>query len=373
MANPIETFQNRFLGRIAEQTGLIHLILAAIYFLLLGLAVVSLGGMELYEYLGWLVINVPVKLAIFYAYFYYFVPNWLGRKTWYFIGVSLLLLILYPPLKYGFDSLFAIVSLPTIQITFDEGEDYEHWIELARRANTIIGMIPFATLVRIITDWFTAQKRKIDLERQQLKGEVDLLRSQVNPHFLFNVLNSIDSLVYKVSPQGSEAIHKLSSIMRYMLYESNANTVLLKNEIEYLSSYFDLQRMRMKEADQVFFVCNCEVNTERVAPMLFIVFVENAFKHASVVNGRREISVEIEVEHTALKFLCRNSFDPNAVEEKDQVGGIGLNNVQRRLDLLYPDRYHLNVQQHEQYYSVYLTLDLEEATDQLPASTHQTD
>ena len=366
MAGRIERFQNRFFGRIARQTGLIHFILVPLYFVVLGFMMVGLGDMPLYQYLGWLVINVPVKLAIFYSFFYYFVPNWLGRRTWQFIGVSVLLLVLYPPLKYGIDSLLALESLHTVVVIDDDGnaEKYEHWIELARRAGTIVGLIPFATFLRITVDWFVAQRNKLDLERQQLKGEVDLLRSQINPHFLFNVLNSIDSLVYKVSPDGSEAIHKLSAIMRYMLYESNAPSVPLSKEIEYLSSYFDLQRMRMRPDDQVFFVCNCDVGATQVAPMLFIVFVENAFKHASIINGRREVTVEINIEGDSLKFICRNSFLPDSNQHKDSVGGIGLKNVERRLELLYPDRYVLNVRSNGNYYTVYLTLELDSVPNQ---------
>ncbi len=361
----IESFQNRVLGRIARQTALIHFILVPLYFIILGFLVVTLGEMPFYQYLGWLVINVPIKLALFYSYFYLFVPNWLGRKTWQFVGLSLLLLILYPPLKYGVDSVFALESLPTIVVITDDGDadKYEHWIELARRAGTVLGLIPFATFLRITTDWFMSQRRKLDIERQRLRSEVDLLRNQVNPHFLFNVLNSIDSMVYKVSPEGSEAIHKLSAIMRYMLYESNARTVPLSKEIEYLSSYFDLQRMRMKPEDQVFFVCNSDVGSKRVAPMLFIVFVENAFKHATVRNGRREISVEIDIEEDRLRFVCRNSYDPQSTQQKDSVGGIGLTNVERRLQLLYGDRYSLSARNNDQYYSVYLIVHLDGIKD----------
>ena len=322
---------------------------------------VNVGEMELYEYLGWLVINVPVKLAVFYSFYQYLIPNWLGRKTWQFMGVFILLLLVYPPLKYGFDSLFAIQSLPTVQFEIGDSDDYKHWEELARRFNTILGLVPFAIATRITVDWFRNQQQRKELERSRLQGELDMLRNQVNPHFLFNVLNSIDTMIYKVSPEGSEAVHKLSAIMRYMLYDSNANQVLLSQEIEYISSYFDLQRMRMKPVDVVNFEASGLIGPQRIAPMLFIVFVENAFKHASTIDGKREIDVKIEVEDQhLLRFTCKNSFDPNREEQKDKVGGIGLKNAERRLDLLYENKYALNTHAANGYYSVSLNLNLEE-------------
>lgn len=360
MANRFESLRDRLFSRLNRQTGIYHILWWVFYFGIIGVIMVNVDQMLIHEYLGWLVINVPVKLAIFYTFYQYLIPNWLGRKTWWFIGVVVLLLVVYPPLKYGFDMLFAIKSLPSVQFQMEDGGDYVHWQELARRANTILGLVPFSIAVRISVDWFKNQQMKKELERRKLQGELDLLRNQVNPHFLFNVLNSIDSLIYKVSPEGSEAVHKLSAIMRYMLYESNVNLVLVNSEIEYLSSYFDLQRMRMKQTDEVRFECIGQVAGQKIAPMLFIVFVENAFKHASFIDGRRVIDVSIEVDGSLLRFHCKNSYDPNKHEQKDQVGGIGLKNVERRLGLLYENRYALNAHVANGFYAVSLNINLEE-------------
>lgn len=360
MANRLESLRDRLFSRLNRQTGIYHILWWAFYFGIIGVIMINVDQMQLHEYLGWLVINVPVKLALFYTFYSYLIPNWLGRKTWWFVGAVFLLLLVYPPLKYGFDSLFAIKSLPTVQFGLDDGNDYLHWQELARRFNTILGLVPFSIAVRITVDWFKNQQMQKELERRKLQGELDLLRNQVNPHFLFNVLNSIDSLIYKVSPEGSEAVHKLSAIMRYMLYDSNANHVLLDSEIEYLSSYFDLQRIRMKPTDEVHFECIGPVLGQKIAPMLFIVFVENAFKHANIIDGRRVIKVSVELDGSLLRFNCRNSFDPNRQEQKDKVGGIGLKNVERRLDLLYENRYALNSHVVNGFYTVSLNLNLEE-------------
>lgn len=360
MANQFESLRDRLFNRLNRQTGIYHFAWWIFYFAFLGVIMVSVGEMYLYEYLGWLVINVPVKLAIFYTFYQYLIPNWLGRKTWYFVGVFVLLLVVYPPLKYGFDSLFAIKSLPTVQFQIDDSGQYRHWEELARRFNTILGLVPLAIATRITVDWFRNQQMRKEIERRRLQGELNMLRNQVNPHFLFNVLNSIDTMIYKVSPEGSEAIHKLSAIMRYMLYESNSSHVLLHQEIEYISSYFDLQRMRMKPVDIVQFQDSGQLTAQKIAPMLFIVFVENAFKHASTIDGRREIYVDIEVEDQLLRFTCRNSYDPNEREQKDSVGGIGLKNVERRLELLYENKYALNSHASNGYYTVSLNLNLEE-------------
>jgi len=386
MTFKVESFRDRFFEKLKGQKFLLHGLCWLFYFSFIGL-LISISDIQLHEYFGWLIINAPFKLAIFYAFYYYLIPRWLGKKTGKFIKSVVLLLLIYPPVKYSIDSAFGIISVPILQIDadIDEEEAAEEFtrgyqdgrqgdpkrskkeaekiltttVEITRRVATPIGLILVALFGRFTVDWFRSEKKRTLEEQRRLEGELAMLRNQVNPHFLFNVLNNIDTMVYKTSPEASEAIYKLSSIMRYMLYESDAPKVSVEKEIEYLESYMDLQKTRMREQDNIQAHFDNDCPQCQVVPMLFIAFVENAFKHVSTVSKSRNISVELVVRNKRLYFRCTNSFDENRKEQKDKVGGIGLVNVRRRLELLYPTKHKLKVFSKGLEYIVSLELDLD--------------
>jgi len=323
---------------------------------------IPLTDWEVYQYLGWLIVNVPFKLAIFYAFYYFFIPNWLGKKNKLFFITIVILVFTYPPVKYGIDTALGVGSIPIVQIDVNEDEK-EGSIEeeLSRRVATPIGLILIALFGRFTIDWFRSESYKKAEEQKRLEGELAMLRNQVNPHFLFNVLNNIDTMVYKASPEASDAIHRLSSIMRYMLYESDAPQVPLMREIEYLEDYIDLQKIRMKENDIVKVNLDADCQGCLVAPMLFIPFVENAFKHASTLDKSRRIELDLKIENQKIYFRCGNSYREDLTEQKDKVGGIGLSNVRRRLQLIYPGAHRLKALNKKDEYLVILELDLNQA------------
>ena len=180
-----------------------------------------------------------------------------------------------------------------------------------------------------------------------------MLRNQVNPHFLFNVLNNIDALVYPHSQEASDAIVKLSSIMRYMLYDSNTDWVTLGKEVHYLNSYIELQNMRLKDNSGIKVDFRAIDKELQIAPMLLVPFVENAFKHAT---KDPKIDMRIETEEGKLAFTVRNSIDQEN-NQKDSVGGIGLQNVKRRLNLIYPNKHELVINEESDSFYVQLTIE----------------
>ena len=171
---------------------------------------------------------------------------------------------------------------------------------------------------------------------QSQASELALLRSQVNPHFLFNTLNNIYSLVCKKSPDAPEAIMKLSSIMRYMLYDANTDIVLLEKEIEYLESFIELQKLRIRHTDFVELRIEGVVGNKTIAPMLLIPFVENAFKHGSKIGPLPGIRIHLIAAPHQMIFEVTNHLKKNLLGTKDTIGGIGLQNIKRRLEILYP-------------------------------------
>ncbi len=206
---------------------------------------------------------------------------------------------------------------------------------------------------KIISDKITQEK-----ENEFLKTELSLLRSQVSPHFMFNVLNNMVALARKQSDQLEPSLIKLSSLMRYMLYETEEEKVSLEKETEYLQSYIDLQQQRfgkkvtinvaMKPTDKMYFI----------EPMLLIPFVENAFKHGTGMIDHAQIDIELSAEKNILQFKVRNKYNPSSEEIKDKASGIGLVNVQRRLELLYSGDHRLTINRDGHLFTVSLQIHL---------------
>ncbi len=313
------------------------------------------------DYYAWLPMTLASYLTIFYSYYYKFVPEYLGRKNRVFWAWTISILFLYPIAKYGWDTLIGVQSLAVIVVDVDHDKSHPIapytglMVEYLRRFFTPFFFIPLAVFVRFTVDWFRNYKRQMELESQNLQSELALLRNQINPHFLFNTLNNIDSMVYKVAPQASDAIVKLSELMRYMLYDANADVVRLSQEIQHLCSFIDLQKMRLKNHD-VHLSVNVETDQLKVAPMLFIPFVENAFKHGHWSEDTFSVQVNLSGSAEELVFKTTNQYDPAKVDHKDKAGGIGLSNVRRRLELLYPDRHSLEITRENGQFVVELRL-----------------
>ena len=201
----------------------------------------------------------------------------------------------------------------------------------------------YSFLIRLAINWFENQKLQADFNNQKQISELALLRSQVNPHFFFNTLNNIYSLVYQKSDDAPEAVMKLSSIMRYMLYDATTDKVLLEKEIEYLKSFIELEKLRLRNKEFVSLEIKGSSEGYTIAPMLLIPFVENAFKHASRTVPAPGIIVSLEINSRDIIFQVKNYIRKNQNAPKDQQGGIGLSNIRRRLELLYPQKHSLEI------------------------------
>jgi ligand-binding sensor domain-containing protein len=186
-----------------------------------------------------------------------------------------------------------------------------------------------------------AKRLRYELDTQNQTSEQALLRSQINPHFLFNTLNNIYSLVYQKSANAPEALMKLSDIMRYMLYDTSSDMVLLDKEVQYLRSFIDLHTLRLKNKDFVSFDVVGDPSGKQIAPMLLIAFVENAFKHGNKSVPSPGIQIMLDCMADKIRFSVKNFKNTSAA--KDSLGGIGLTNVKRRLELIYHDKYKLEI------------------------------
>jgi LytS/YehU family sensor histidine kinase len=202
------------------------------------------------------------------------------------------------------------------------------------------------------------EKEASELKSENLNSELKFLRSQINPHFLFNALNNIYSLSVLKSEKTPDNILKLSDMLRYIIYDCNADKVALEKELNYINNYIDLQKLKDDS------ITGIELDIEdtdpncRIAPMILIPFIENAFKHSKIEDVQSGyIRIKIENTENQLLFNISNSL-PKAQYTKDKVGGVGLENVRRRLQLIYPDQHQLSITQTEDSFTVKLIISL---------------
>ena len=209
---------------------------------------------------------------------------------------------------------------------------------------------------RFLSDNMTDQEVKKEEENERLKSELSFLRSQISPHFMFNVLNSIVSLSRRKPEMVEPVVIKLSELMRYMIYETSDSKVSIDKEFNYLESYIELQRLRFGNDIKIDFKHNLSASPSSIEPMLLIPFVENAFKHGVGMVQDPSIDIELSDDKKSLFFSVRNKVSKQNSEIKDESSGIGLANVRRRLELLYPDQHELNIHEKEDSYLVELTI-----------------
>lgn len=221
-----------------------------------------------------------------------------------------------------------------------------------------------STVFKIINDWIVHQRERKELERQNMQSELNFLRSQVNPHFLFNTLNNLYALTLKKSDKAPETVLKLSEIMRYMLYESNEKRVPLSKELAYMKNYLELESLRHGEQTDIKLTIKGDTDGIQIAPLLLIPFIENAFKHG-VQNDLNDgyVHIDLAVKKDKLKFNITNSKTVNSRKElngarSNKSGGIGLVNVQRRLNLIYQDDYNLSINNKKDSFNVKLDISL---------------
>jgi hypothetical protein len=227
------------------------------------------------------------------------------------------------------------------------------WVWNELRLVIITGI--YAVLIYYFIKAIENEKFRSELVQQRQAGELALLKSQVNPHFLFNTLNNIYSLVYQKSDEAPEAVMKFSSIMRDVLYDSRAETVMLDKEIEYLVSYIELQKLRIREPDFVSLSVEGSCEGLAIAPMLLIPFVENAFKHAGK-DKVPAITVSLFSDRHLIRFEVSNCKQTDVQVIEKPFSGVGIENIRRRLDLIYPGRHYLEINEENNQFKIKLEI-----------------
>jgi two-component system, LytTR family, sensor kinase len=293
-----------------------------------------------------------IKMTIFLVNYLWLYPKLFRKKKYLQWTISVLLLIFAGvALRYIVEELIYPAYLGFRN--YAEGTTLSYYAEDG--FFFLSSWVIISTVIGLIEDWTKMKNDKQALEQQNTQAELALLKSQLNPHFLFNTLNSIYSLAYQKSDKAPDAILKLSEVMRYMLYDSEGKVVLLEKELQYLHSFVDLQKARFKENIYVDLLVEGRITNQLIMPVLLIAFVENAFKHGVLNDPADPVLIHVMVEEGHLQLHVQNRINHQL---KDQTGGIGLPNIYRRLELLYPGQYKLNIKENDTHYICELSLQL---------------
>lgn len=322
-----------------------NLFLWVLYFL-----VITFGKEQAHFHLYEFVFAFTYFLAIVFIN-YWLMPHFLYRKRYIqFILLSLLVIAV----------VIALEELVLEQIFFPQSRMASRFPGILFSLAEIGPIILFFVGFKLAWDNLKKQSQLEQSEKEKLESQLQFLKSQLNPHFLFNNLNNLYSYVQEKSPKAPEIVLQLSAIMRYILYESRENFVPLEKDLRYLEDFIRLQELQMESRGEVIFSVEGQTHSKVIAPLILIAFVENCFKHS--LSSQSEdifIRVSAKIEADRLHFQCANTFSETVNSaEKHLLKGIGLENVQKRLTLLYPDKHMLRTFIEDGVYHVDLELDL---------------
>lgn len=321
-------------------------------------------------------INTVISGIIFYANYLLLIPKFffVNRNYRYYLSVLVFVVFFYLVSDFSNRLVFRYASGNNNTERFERPRDDGHRKTLPPGGGgsfiarppfrgmhmynyffTSMFLVFFSLGLRVLERQDEIENAGKELEREKLNSELAFLKNQISPHFFFNTLNNIYSLV-SINPEDSQrAILKLSKLMRYLLYESEKGDVKLSSEIAFMNNYIDLMRLRMSDKVNLDFSFPENYEDIQIPPLLFISFIENAFKHGISYSGNSFVNISMEMTGKSLIFRCENSLIKNDNGNKD-IGGIGLDNVKKRLNLLFPGRHNLKITSENKVFRVFLEI-----------------
>jgi len=285
--------------------------------------------------------TVPVGACLFYI--SYFTLSFFIKRPIRFIWIGLLYVLLIP---------FLII------FEYHDSGNVD-FLEILILLLPITYFNLFGFLFKTFIEWIKDRKIKAELEKDKIASQLELLKSQINPHFLFNSLNNIDVLIQDESQKASEYLKKLTEILRFMLYESNTDRIPLIEEIEYIKKYIDLQKIRTSNDNFVKFEISGNASGKNIAPMIFIHFIENAFKYSINKKIENAINIRFDISENQVSFFCKN-HNKTLNDTNPDKNGLGIKLIKQKLDLIYKKAYALNVKEEDNWYIVNLEIQLDE-------------
>ncbi|MFH5831326.1 sensor histidine kinase [Halalkalibaculum sp. DA384] len=283
------------------------------------------------------------------------IPRFLSQgRAYLYLGLILATLLL-----------FSFVDDTMMEFLFQGDDDLSWGWSGVRNSFFQMGILTiFFGSFKLLWDYQTQKQRMNALEKERVESELKFLKSQINPHVLFNHLNSIYYYTMEKSEKVPEMVLKLSDVMRYMLYEANEKFVPLEKEIEYIENFIELEKIRHEGQGRVIFNVDGRIDGKRIAPLLLISFIENSFKHShQTKTDDILIIINIGVEGDWLNFTAVNNWSDIDQENLEGESGIGLPNVKKRLALLYPDQHSLQINKDGELFIVHMRIKLDHGKD----------
>jgi len=338
----------------------------------LSLSVFVFAGREEFNNALWISsIQIIPQVIIAYINMEWLIPGFFIKKKYLqyaglvilcFIGLYLFYEIVLPEIFHNFRSPPPPEETQRWMRRGNPNRSGKQFFNAFRRMRIIYSFTQTLAIFFLSTAFKTSQlalkreKEAADLKSENLNSELKFLRSQINPHFLFNALNNIYSLSILKSEKTPDNILKLSDMLRYIIYDCNADRVPLEKEINYINNYIDLQKLKDDRITNIEMDFNNTDPSCKIAPMILIPFIENAFKHGKIEDIEQGyVKMKIETDDAQLHFDIENNM-PEQEFTKDKVGGVGLENVKRRLQLIYPEKHQLDIEQSEERFKVQLSL-----------------
>ncbi|OUU00661.1 MAG: hypothetical protein CBB99_05800 [Bacteroidetes bacterium TMED39] len=301
-----------------------------------------------------------IKLVVYHgaaSYFniYVLLPQFLKKKLYFSYFISLFMLI-------SLISFLVIITYYFVDFIPDQTKS-SLWSQrfFVFNAISVSYTVAVTSSLKLVKNWYDREQQAKNLEKLNIEAELKYLKSQINPHFLFNSLNGVYALALQKDSKTPEMILKLSEMLRHLLYSGNHEWVSLEEEIDYLKNYLSFEKFRLKDRLEVKFSILGDIRNKKIAPMLFLPFVENAFKHG--VNKQTKASLiegKIKVDDNKLNFQLENNIAKILTKSDNNSGGIGLQNIQKRLKLMYPTSSTLEIENQKDKFTVKFSIDLNE-------------
>ena len=314
------------------------------------------GKIEKIDYIYTALFHINIVVAV-YINLLWLIPGLLSRKKilLYILSVTLVIVGSAELNIIFFDKLVDYVLPGYYFISYYEFTDIIKFVTV---------YVVITSLIKLAKSWFKlseTNKRLTELQKEKTEIELKALRAQVNPHFLFNSLNVLYSLVLKKSDESPKAIIMLSDILRYVIYESNKDFVRLRGEVKLINDYISLQRYRVDDNSDIQFTSDLKEKNLKIAPMLFLPLIENSFKHGIKGDtGKTYVNISLVGERSYIQFEIDNNKGFVEQLEKDKHSGIGLTNIKNRLNLLYPGKHELEINDDNEVFRIKLVIRYED-------------
>lgn len=301
-------------------------------------------------------IRLPLKMLLVYLLIYYLIPKFLLHKEYLTFMVWLVLLVVFAAFARRVMDIY--ITYPIGMLYTDRAIFWDYGTAF-RNLVFIYPVVGLGTAIYLMSHWIRDYHLRTQLQQEKLRAELQYLKAQVHPHFLFNTINNIYSLSLDHSPKTSRSLLELSDLLSYMLYECNAERMPLKKELELIENYINLEKLRYSERLDLKFETKGAVDSVNIAPLILLPFVDNCFKHgAGDTMTECFVHFDLEVNQGSLYLNLANSI-PDKASAHSQNSGIGLKNVKRRLEGEYPNQYDLEINEEQDVYQVKLKIDID--------------